>query len=85
MTGTAEVSNPQVIYEGRAGVKGLLLETITSWLSNNDGPEPGSRWSALWTNDLDAGEDRRGMGAGDRGRASCEGGWHQSSIRARSP
>jgi hypothetical protein len=55
------VGNPQVIYEGQAGVKGLL-ETITSWLSNDDGPEPGSRWSAPWTNDLDAGEDRRGMG-----------------------
>ena len=23
------------------------------------GPEPVSRWSARWTNDLDAGEDRR--------------------------
>jgi hypothetical protein len=29
------------------------------------GPQPRSRWSALWTNDLDRGEDRRRLAAAD--------------------
>jgi hypothetical protein len=55
--------DPQVIYEGRAGVK-MPLATHHLLGAEDDGPEPGSRWSALRTNDLDAGEDRRRMDVG---------------------
>src|SRR6266511_1698911 len=55
----------QVIYEGRADVK-MPLATHHLLGAEDDGPEPGSRWSAPRTNDLHAGEDRRRMDVGGR-------------------
>ena len=46
-------------YEGRPRVKGFPGHHLLA--ARDDGPEPGSRWSAPRTNDLDVGEDRRGM------------------------
>src|SRR6266540_4773722 len=51
-------AKPQIIYEGRADVK-MPLATHHLLGAEDDGPEPGSRWSAPRTNDLHAGEDRR--------------------------
>src|SRR6266511_807927 len=59
------LQNPQVIYEGRADVK-MPLATHHLLGAEDDGPEPGSRWSAPRTNDLHAGEDRRRMDVGGR-------------------
>ncbi len=64
-------SSVSAVYEGRAGVKPSFGHHLLAAM--DEGPEPGSRWSAPRTNDLDAGEDRRVMDPWSCGRCIRKG------------
>src|SRR3712207_448323 len=79
-TGFGPVSGPPYLWRDPRATGSVLRPRPSAW--SRVGPEPRSRWSARWTNDLDRGEDRRMLfGAEkDEGTSQVNGGSRSGAV-----